>query len=194
PSGPGRPIVYSRGFPWPLPGSFRRCFEVGHGFIDITHVTDDFGSQSGLLISPKTFDKFYRAPMLRAIDLAKLYGIAVFHHDDGDIRQLLPTLVDMGVDVLNPIQWRSGYWDLAKLKSEFGDRLCFHGGVDNQKTLPWGTPDDVRTEVKHLISTLASDHTGFVVAPCHNIQANTPPDNIIALYEAAHEYGSFSGL
>ena len=169
----------------------RRCFEAGQGLIDMTQVTDDFGAQTGLLISPKLFDTFYRPAIQRAIDLAKSYEILVFHHDDGDLRLLLPTLVEMGIEVLNPIQWRCGDWDLAALKAEFGQVLCFHGGVDNQQTLPFGTPDDVRAEVKHLITTLASDQTGFIIAPCHNLQANTPLENIIALYEATRDYGSF---
>ena len=169
----------------------RRCFEAGRGVIDMTEVTDDFGHQSGLLINPKTFERFYRAPMQRAIDLAKSYGIIVFHHDDGDMRPLLPTLIEMGIEVLNPIQWRCGNWDLARLKADFGDRICFHGGVDNQETLPFGTPEDVRAEVKWLIETLGRDGTGYIIAPCHNLQSLTPVENIIALYEAAQEYGTF---
>lgn len=168
----------------------RRCYEAGRGYIDITQVTDDFGSQHGLLISPTIFETFYRAPIQRAIDLAKSYGILVFHHDDGDMRPLLPTLVEMGIEILNPIQWRCGDWDLAALKAAYGQRLCFHGGVDNQQTLPFGTPADVRAEVKHLIDTLASDKTGFILAPCHNLQPVTPVENVIALYEAVCEFGS----
>ena len=171
----------------------RRCFEAGRGLIDITQVTDDFGAQTGLLISPTMFDTFYRVPMQRAIDLAKSFGIIVFHHDDGDLRQLLPTFVEIGIDVLNPIQWRCGDWDLAALKAEYGAQLCFHGGVDNQRTLPFGTPDDVWAEVQHLIATLASDQTGFIIAPCHNLQPNISIENIIALYEAAREFGSSGG-
>lgn len=169
----------------------RRCFEAGRHVIDITQVTDDFGAQTGLLISPRLFDEFYRAPMQRAIDLAKSSGILVFHHDDGDLRRLLPTLVAMGIDVLNPLQWRCGDWNLAALKADYGQSLCFHGGVDNQQTLPFGTPDAVRAEVQRLITALASDQTGFIIAPCHNLQPNTTVENIIALYEAANDYGSF---
>ena len=99
----------------------------------------------------------------------------------------------MGIEVLNPIQWRCGNWDLAGLKADYGNRVCFHGAVDNQQTLPFGTPEDVRAEVKHLIATLASDQTGFIIAPCHCLQANTSVANIVALYEAVREYGTFGG-
>jgi uroporphyrinogen decarboxylase len=169
----------------------RRCFEAARGAIDVTQVTDDWGSQHGLLTSPWVFEEFYRAPTQRAIDLARSYGILVFHHDDGDMRPLLPTLAGMGIDILNPIQWRCGDWDLNALKDEFGARLCFHGGVDNQHTLPHGTPDEVRAEVKWLIESLAADQTGYILAPCHNVQAITPVENVVAMYEAAREVGTF---
>jgi uroporphyrinogen decarboxylase len=166
----------------------RRCFEAGRGVIDMTQVTDDFGSQTGLMISPRIFEQFYRASIQRAIDLAKRYGLYVFHHDDGDCRKLLPRLTEMGIDILNPIQWRCGNWDLQGLKAEFGNRLCFHGGVDNQVTLPFGSADDVRAEVRRLLADLAPDRTGLIVAPCHNLQAVSPVENIIALYEAASAF------
>ncbi|MBN2047257.1 MAG: hypothetical protein JW750_05400 [Anaerolineaceae bacterium] len=169
----------------------RRCFEAAGEWIDFTQVTDDFGSQHSLLISPRTFDHFYRAPIQRAIDLAKHYNIHVFHHDDGDMRKLLPRLVEMGIEVLNPIQWRCGNWNLEQLKSEYGDRVCFHSAVDNQVTLPFGTPDDVRAEVRYLINTLGRDRTGFIIGPCHNLQPNTPIDNILALYDEANRSGAF---
>jgi uroporphyrinogen decarboxylase len=97
----------------------------------------------------------------------------------------------MGIDILNPVQWRCGDWDLPALKAQYGKDICFHGGGDNQYTLPFGTPDEVRAEVKWLIESLASDQTGFILAPCHNLQSNTPIENIITFYQAAREYGKF---
>ena len=169
----------------------RRCFQAVHGLADMTQVTDDFGSQHGLLISPRIFERFYRTPLQRGIDLAHEYGLLVFHHDDGDCRPLLPRLVEMGINILNPIQWRCGNWDLAAVKAQYGSRICFHSAVDNQQTLAFGTPEDVRAEVKRLVETLGCDGTGFIICPCHNLQAITPVENILALYEAAREYGTF---
>ena len=165
-----------------------RCFEATRELVDSTQVTDDFGSQNGLMISPRVFDTFYRPAMQKAIDLAHQYDLVVFHHDDGDLRRLLPRLVEMGIDLLNPIQWRCGDWDLAWLKAEYGQKLCFHSAVDNQQTLPFGTPDDVRREVRYLLKTLGGDKTGFIIGPCHNLQPVSPIENILALYEAAREY------
>ncbi len=167
-----------------------RLFEAGNGLIDITQVTDDFGTQENLMISPHMFDEFFRPHYRRFIKLAQDHGIRIFHHDDGAIRPLIPRLIEVGIEVLNPIQWRLSGMSAKELKAEFGHVLCFHGGVDNQRTLPFGKPKDVEREVIHLPDTLASDGTGYIIAPCHNLQPITPVENIIRMYEAAHYYGT----
>jgi uroporphyrinogen decarboxylase len=161
-----------------------RCFEAAKGKIDFTQVTDDWGSQTGLLSDISIFDEFYRSEMQQGIDLAHAHNIKVLHHNDGDCRPLLPRLVEMGIDILNPIQWSCGNWDLAELKEKYGKDICFHSAVDNQNTLPFGSPEDVRKEAKNLIETLGSDRTGFILGPCHNLQSNTSVENILALYDA----------
>jgi uroporphyrinogen decarboxylase len=167
----------------------RRAFESCEGLIDIAQVTDDLGSQTGPLISMRMYKMFYAPHHKRFIDLCHEFGIKVFHHDDGSIRQFIPLLRDMGIDILNPIQWTCPGMDRQELKKEFGDNLCFHGGVDNQYILPFGSTDEVREEVRTCIDTLAADGTGYIVAPCHNLQPNTPVENIIAMYDEAHAYG-----
>jgi len=169
----------------------RQMFEACEGLIDVTQVTDDYGMQSGPLISLATFREFYKPHLQRFIDLAHEFGMKVFHHDDGAIRDFLPDLVDMGIDVLNPIQWRCPGMDIEGLKRDFGKALTFHGGIDNQRTLPFGSERDVRAEVRRAIDILASDRTGYILAPCHNIQAITPVENIIAMYDEAYRYGEF---
>ncbi len=81
---------------------------------------------------------------------------------------------------------------MKELKSEIGDRVCFHGAIENQRILPFGTQDEVRAEVRHCIDALASDGTGYILAPCHNLQVNTPVENIIAMYDEAWKYGKMS--
>jgi len=169
----------------------RRMFQACEGLIDVTQVTDDYGMQTGPLMGLETFRGFYRPHLQRFIDLAREFGIRVFHHDDGAIRDFLPDMAEMGIDVLNPIQWRCPGMEIEALKRDFGDSMCFHGGIDNQQTLPFGSESDVRAEVRRCIDVLAADGTGYVVAPCHNIQANTPVENILAMYDEAHEYGAF---
>ena len=166
-----------------------RMFESCEGLIDLAQVTDDYGSQTSLLIGLDTFREFYKPHMQRFIDLCRGFGIKVFHHDDGAIRPIIPELITMGIDVLNPIQANCPGMEMEGLKRDFGKQLCFHGGIDNQDILPHGTPEQVRAEVRRAIDTLASDGTGYILAPCHNLQAVTPVENILAMYDEAWQYG-----
>jgi uroporphyrinogen decarboxylase len=168
----------------------RRMFEAAGEWIDIAQVTDDLGGQHGPLISLDVYDTFIAPQHQRFINLCHEFDILVFHHDDGAIRPFLPRLVEMGIDVLNPIQWTCPGMDLAELKAEFGQRICFHGAVDNQDILPFGAPEDVRAEVRHCLDALASDGTGYILAPCHNLQVVSPVENIIAMYDEARRYSA----
>jgi uroporphyrinogen decarboxylase len=171
----------------------RRMFQAGEGLIDMAQVTDDYGMQTGPMMSLETFRRFYKPHLKRFCDLTHEFGAKVFHHDDGAMRAFLPDLLDIGIDLLNPIQWRCPGMDMEGLKRDFGHRLVFHGGIDNQRTLPFGSPADVRAEVRRAIDTLACDRTRYVLAPCHNIQANTSVENIVALYDEAYHYGRWGG-
>ena len=167
----------------------RKVFEVCDGLIDVAQVTDDYGSQTGPLIALGTFREFYRPHLQRMIDLCREFGIKVFHHDDGAIRPFLPDLVEMGIDLLNPVQHTCPGMAMAGLKRDFGKNLCFHGGIDNQRVLPFGTPEEVRAAVREAIDVLAGDGTGYILAPCHNLQAVSPVENVLAMYDEAWRYG-----
>ena len=161
--------------------------EVGDQTL-FSYVAEDLGTQNSLLISPRLFRRFLKPHMLRMIELVHSYGVKVFHHDDGAMRPLLPELIDMGIDVLNPVQWRCRGMEREGLARDFGSHIVFHGAVDNQQTLPYGSPGDVRREVLENIR-IFSGGKGYVVAPCHNLQANTPTENVVALYDAIREFG-----
>jgi uroporphyrinogen decarboxylase len=165
-----------------------RIFETIPGKVVITYVAEDLGSQTGLMYSPKHIRRYLLPRMKRMIELTKQHGSYVFHHDDGAIREILPDLVDAGIEVLNPVQWRCPGMDREGLKRDFGDRLIFHGAMDNQYTLPFGTVEEVRQEVLDNYRILGAGG-GYILAPCHNIQAVTPVENIIAMYETGYEYG-----
>jgi uroporphyrinogen decarboxylase len=169
----------------------RRIFEACADYIDISQVTDDLGSQSGPLFSMDTYHEFYAPQHRRFMKLCREFDIKVFHHDDGSMRAFLPGLIESGIDILNPVQWTCPGMELEGLKTDFGKHLCFHGGVENQRILPFGTPEDVRREVRNCIDVLARDRTGYILAPCHNLQSNTPMENIIALYDEAWNHGKF---
>ena len=126
--------------------------------------------------------------MVKMIELAHAHGAKAFHHNDGAIRPLLPELIEMGIDILNPVQWRCRGMEREGLARDFGQAVVFHGAVDNQWTLPFGTPADVRRQVAENIEILAKGK-GYIVSPCHNIQPNTSTENILALYDAVREFG-----
>lgn len=164
-------------------GLFRRILEAFPGKIDFVYVAEDLGTQESLLLSPAMWRKFLKPRMSMLIALAHSYGVRAFHHDDGSVRKLLPELLEAGIDLLNPIQWKCRGMERESLAAEFGPSVIFHGGVDNQHTLPFGTPDDVRAEVRDNLRIFADCR--YIVAPCHNIQPNTPTENILALYDEA---------
>jgi uroporphyrinogen decarboxylase len=168
----------------------RRMFQECEGLIDVSEVTDDLGGQNGPLISMELYREFYAPHHERFIDLCKEFGIKVLHHDDGSMRTFLPDLIEMGIDILNPVQWTCPGMDMVELKREFRNKICFHGAVENQRILPFGKPEEVRAEVRHCIDSLSSDGTGYILASCHNVQPNTPTENIMAMYEEAYSYGN----
>jgi uroporphyrinogen decarboxylase len=165
----------------------RRSLETAGDLMDLVWVGEDLGTQQSLLISPRLFRRFLKPRLSAMIELVHSFGLRVFHHDDGAIRPLIPDLIEIGIDILNPIQWRCPGMDRESLARDFGSRLIFHGAVDNQHTLPFGSPEDVRREVEENIRIFARGK-GYIVAPCHNIQANTPTANILAMFEAVREF------
>lgn len=165
----------------------RRIYEQIPGKVTFSYVAEDFGSQTGLLFSPLTIREVFLPRMKRIADLVQEGGAYVFTHSDGAIRQIIPDLIAMGADILNPIQWRCQGMDRASLKADFGDKLVFHGAMDNQQTLAFGSVEDVRSEVLTNIEILG-ENGGYILAPCHNIQVVSPPENIVTMYETAYEY------
>lgn len=168
----------------------RRTFEVAGGGIDIFMMGDDFGTQNGLFMSPDMWRQFLRPGFAAFIDLGKRYGCKVAHHSCGSIKPIIPDLIECGLDILNPIQPEAADMKPAELKRLFGDQLCFHGSISIQRTLPFGTPHDVANEVRDRVEALASGG-GFIFCTAHNIQADTPLENVEALVQAYHRWGSY---
>jgi len=156
------------------------------GMVVLSYVTEDLGMQQGLMFSLDHIHEYFLPRMKRIIDFVHNHGGFVFHHDDGAIRKVLPDLIGNGIDVLNPVQWRCKGMEREGLKRDFGDKIVFHGAMDNQYTLPFGSEEEVRHEVRDNISILG-EGGGYILAPCHNLQSNTPLKNIIAMYEEGHK-------
>jgi len=165
-----------------------RIYEQIPGQVTISYVAEDMGGQTDLMFSPAHIREFLLPGMKRMIDLARQAGAYVFHHNDGNCRRIIPDMIALRIDALNPIQWRVPGMEREELKREFGDKIIFHGAMDNQFTLPFGTAEDVRQEVMDNYRILGQGG-GYILAPCHNIQPITPVENIVGMYAAGYEYG-----
>ncbi len=169
---------------------FDRYIEAVGPYVQIINVNDDLGTQNAPMISPALYRKMvkpYQGKLYRYIK-SRFQGF-LFLHSDGSIYALIPDLIAIGVDILNPVQLSAAHMDPRKLKAEFGRDITFWGaGCDTQRVLPYGTPREVRDEVRRRIEELAPGG-GFVFNQVHNIQADVPPENIMAMYEAAAKYG-----
>ena len=155
----------------------KKLVEMG---VDMIWTGDDVGSQNAMLISPKTWRKFLKPRMANFISELKAINpdVKVAYHCDGKIFQIIPDLIEMGLDVLNPIQPAS--MDPAQVGKEFGDKLCFWGSIDEQYTLPMGTPAEVEAEVVKRLKTIGKNG-GLILGPTHHVQLDTPLDNFWAM-------------
>ncbi|MCA9971234.1 MAG: hypothetical protein KC425_13505 [Anaerolineales bacterium] len=170
-----------------LMGHFLR--ELGD-HVDIVKIGDDLGTQQSLLISPKMYRRFVKPFHADYIAFIKERTRAkVLFHTDGDVFPLLDDFVEIGVDVLNPIQTSAGKMaNLAELKRRYGKALAFCGGIDTHRVLPYGTPDDVRREVQRVIAALGPGG-GYLLAAVHTVMNDVPAENVLAMVDAAVEFG-----
>lgn len=165
--------------------------KAGGDLVDVVAFSEDLGFQNGLIVSPELYRELFKPRHKKYFDMVKKHTSAFIHlHSCGSIYKLLPDLIELGVDALNPVQVAARDMDSAKLAAEFGDKLSFWGGIDTQFVLPKGTVDDVKAEVRRRISDLAPGG-GYIVGAVHNIQPDVPVENILAMYEAAREYGQY---
>jgi uroporphyrinogen decarboxylase len=167
-----------------------RILEAAKGKIDIVLTGDDFGSQKGLLISPDAWRASIKPGFGEYIDLIKSYGAKAMHHTCGSVRDIVPEMIECGLDVLQSIQPEAADMSLADLKGRFGRELCFHGGISIQRTMPFGTPETIRRAVKEIVRIVKPDG-GYILCTAHNIQADTSVENVQALLEAYHAYGRY---
>jgi uroporphyrinogen decarboxylase len=157
---------------------------------------DDLGMQTGPLYSPETFRTLFLPRFRRRWQAARAYldetnpSVKIMFHSDGGIRPFIPDLIDIGLQVLDPVQPLATGMESAALKRDFGDRLTFHGGVDEQHVLPFGTKEEVVAEVRRCIQAFAPGG-GYILAPAHYVQADVPPANLVTMCRAAQQYGRY---
>ena len=160
-------------------------------YIDMVATYDDMGTQQGLLCSHQDYVKFIKPYERQMIGHIKKYtGATIYRHSCGSVYDIIPDLIEIGVEVLNPVQPLAKNMEPWRLKKEFGKDLTFCGGIDIQRLLPCGSPAQVREAVKKTIDTYGPGG-GYILGPSHNIEPDTPPENIVAMYEAAQEYGNY---
>ncbi|MCD4831280.1 MAG: hypothetical protein K8R02_05645 [Anaerohalosphaeraceae bacterium] len=164
-----------------------KILTAAEGMIDVVVTGDDFGTQNGLIISKQMWREYLYPGFKKFIDISHSFDIPVMHHTCGGIYEIIDDMIEAGLDVLNPLQPNTFGMDFEKIKSEFGDRICFHGGISLQTNLPFGSPEDVKAEVKETLAALGKD-TGYIACTAHNLQADVPVENILALFEAYRQY------
>jgi uroporphyrinogen decarboxylase len=161
-------------------------------YLQVFTYWDDVNSQDGWLISPDIYRKMIKPKQRRLVEaIKKKTDAKLYYHGCGAVFELIPELIEIGFDIINPVQVSAAGMETQMLKKTYGQDIVFWGGgIDTQKTLPFGTPEEVSEEVKRRIDDLAPEG-GFVFAPVHNIQAYVPPENIVAAFETALEYGKY---
>jgi uroporphyrinogen decarboxylase len=167
---------------------YDRYLEVVGPYIQIIDYNDDLGMQTGPILSPALFNKYLKPRYNQLFNLIHSKTKAkLFMHTCGSVHQLIPDLINIGLDVLNPIQPLATNMDIEGLKRDFGERLCFHGGIDIQRLLPHGSRKEVEAEVRK-VARVGGKGGGLILACAHNIQDDVPPQNVIAMFEAAGSY------
>lgn len=165
-----------------------RLFRALKGKMDIWFFGNDFGSQSGMLLSPDQFDQLFYDNYRKLADLARSYGLSVMSHSCGSISPLIDRFIDIGIDIIDPVQTTAADMNPEVLKAEYGDRIVFHGAIDTQSVLSRGSPDEVADHVADTISVLGANG-GYILSSCNSIQDDTPVENVVAMYEVARDCG-----
>lgn len=167
----------------------RALQEVGD-LVDLAMFGDDLGTQQGPVMNPALYRRLIKPYHAQMVQTVKRFGKPVLLHSCGSVAAFIPDLIEVGFDALHPIQVSAKDMDSAKLKREFGRDITFWGGIDTQRVLPRGTPQEVKEEVRRRIADLGPGG-GYVLGAVHNIQAEVPAENILAMFEAAREFGRY---
>lgn len=157
--------------------------------VDVLQLGDDVGTQKGMMMNPEMWRKFFKTRMAKVIESARRIkkDILVWYHSDGNVMEIIPDLIEIGLDILNPVQPEC--MNPAELKKLYGNKLSFWGTIGTQSTFPFGTPDEMRRVVKERIGTVGKGG-GLYLAPTHTLEPEVPWENMVAFVEAVKEYGT----
>jgi len=164
--------------------------EVGE-YVQVVYFTDDIGAQNAMLISPDVFRTLLKPRLKELFDHIKGQAdVKVMFHTDGSVAPVIDDIIEMGADILNPIQTSAMGMDTYEMKELYGDRITFHGAIDVQQMLPFASVEEVRYDVAKRIHELGRGG-GFILSTCHNIGSDVPPENVLAMFDAAKELGTY---
>jgi len=166
---------------------YANILDAAPGLIDILFIGDDPAGQERMLMNPDIWRRFFKPSLKKVFEIAKSRDVLVMYHICGNCREIIPDLIDIGMDILMPLQISARDMDPVELKEQYGRDISFWGGVDVQNFLPNATPDQVRTEVRRLIDILGNDG-GYVLSSSHNLLEDIPIDNILAMFDEANLY------
>lgn len=164
-----------------------RVLAEARGQIDIIGSGGDVGGQEGMIVSPAVWREQIKPFSAQLITPYKAMGLKTFYHSCGSIRPIIPDLIEVGLDILEPIQVSAAGMTPEEIFPAYGDRLSFNGGIDEVHLLPHATPDEVYRETTRVIDVLGKNG-GYIVSPSHQVQGDTPAENVVALFQAAHDY------
>ena len=170
---------------------FDKYLAIVGPYIEMVETSDDYGMQTGSLISPQLYRQMLK-PAHRRLNrfIKERTDAKIYLHSCGSIYNILDELIDAGVEVINPVQPRAEKMDSVDLKKRFGNRVVFHGGIDEQHVLPYGSVLEVQEEVWERITAFAPGG-GYILAPAHNIQDDVPPENVMAMFDVALKWGRY---
>jgi uroporphyrinogen decarboxylase len=158
--------------------------------VDLVMIGDDLGTQQGPVMNPALYRRLLKPYHAQMVQVVKRFDKPILLHSCGSVAAFIPDFVEAGFDALHPIQVTARDMDTARLKKEFGKDITFWGAIDTHRILPRGTPAEVRAEVRQRIADLGPGG-GYVLGSVHNVQAEVPPENILAMIEAAREFGKY---
>ena len=168
----------------------REAFEANKGLIDIFWFANDFGTQHNLIMNPEMWRKFFKPGTRKLAELGHQYGLKVAMHSCGDVHEIIPDLIEVGIEILNPIQPTAKHMDPAQLKKEYGNDLIFFGAIDVTEILNHGSAEDVRQETRRIIDILGYDGR-YIIAPSHDLMMEEiPPENIVSMYDEGRKYST----
>lgn len=171
---------------------YDRLLTAAQGQVDILRTADDMGTQQSLFISPELFRAFVKPRVKKLVDMAHSHHVKFMFHSCGAILPLIDDLIEIGVDILDPLQAAAQGMEPDVLKQRFGSRICLHGGICTQYLLPNGSPEEVRSEVMRRLDIFGKGG-GYILSPCHVLQTDVPTANILAMVDAAVETSPASG-